>query len=110
MEGQSKLMSGMEAVVNVAVGFSVAVATQVTIFPYFEIDVPMTANLQIGLVFTIVSLIRSYVLRRVFNQMHECSTSEVSLSVCPGCGGYADNGHDRSYPPSPYYCSKCDSL
>lgn len=30
-----------------------------------------------------------------------------SLGVCPGCGGQADNGHDRCVPPSPYYCTKC---
>ncbi len=30
-----------------------------------------------------------------------------NLSTCPGCGGDADNGHDRCVPPSPYYCSQC---
>ena len=30
------------------------------------------------------------------------------LSVCPECGGYADNGFSRSVPPAPYYCTKCD--
>ena len=34
---------------------------------------------------------------------------EPDLSVCPGCGGEADNGHDRCLPPSPYYCTKCDA-
>ena len=30
------------------------------------------------------------------------------LSICPGCGGDADNGHDREYPPNVYYCTKCE--
>lgn len=30
------------------------------------------------------------------------------LDHCPGCGGVADQGHDRCVPPSPYHCSKCD--
>lgn len=30
------------------------------------------------------------------------------LSTCPGCGRYADNGHDREMPPNPYFCTKCD--
>jgi hypothetical protein len=30
------------------------------------------------------------------------------LSKCPQCGGVADNGHDRCYPPNPYYCTKCE--
>lgn len=32
---------------------------------------------------------------------------EPDLSRCPQCGGPADNGHDRSIPPSPYFCTKC---
>lgn len=31
----------------------------------------------------------------------------VDLSVCPQCGGPADNGHDREYPPNPYLCRSC---
>lgn len=31
------------------------------------------------------------------------------LSKCPGCGGPADNGHDRCFPPSPYFCTKCET-
>lgn len=34
-------------------------------------------------------------------------TGPLSLSICPGCGGPADNGHDRCIPPSPYLCTKC---
>ena len=33
----------------------------------------------------------------------------TDLNKCPGCGGPADNGHDREYPPSPYYCTKCEA-
>lgn len=33
--------------------------------------------------------------------------SNDSLNDCPGCGGPADNGHDRCLPPSPYFCTKC---
>ena len=28
-------------------------------------------------------------------------------SKCPRCGGPADNGHDRGFPPNPYLCTKC---
>ena len=33
--------------------------------------------------------------------------AEPDLSRCPQCNGPADNGHDRSIPPSPYLCTKC---
>lgn len=32
---------------------------------------------------------------------------EPDLSRCPQCNGPADNGFDRSFPPSPYLCTKC---
>lgn len=31
-----------------------------------------------------------------------------SLDTCPKCGGVADNGFDREYPPNPYLCTKCN--
>ena len=31
----------------------------------------------------------------------------TDLNICPNCGGEADNGFDRGYPPNPYYCKKC---
>lgn len=31
------------------------------------------------------------------------------LDKCPVCGGPADNGHDREFPPNPYYCVKCQA-
>jgi len=34
---------------------------------------------------------------------------EPDINKCPSCGGEADNGHDRCYPPNPYYCTKCTS-
>ena len=35
---------------------------------------------------------------------------EPDVNVCPGCGGYADNGFSRSVPPDPYYCTKCEPV
>lgn len=60
-------MSGVEAVANVAVGYGVAVGTQLVVFPWFGLHVPMTDTLLIGAVFTVVSIVRSYALRRLFN-------------------------------------------
>ena len=34
---------------------------------------------------------------------------EQDLTKCPKCGGPADNGFDRCYPPNAYYCSKCEA-
>lgn len=64
---QSKKMSFVESCANVAVGYGVAVASQVAIFPLFGIHVPLRTNLGIGLWFTAISLVRSYIIRRCFN-------------------------------------------
>lgn len=64
---QSRTMSAVEAVANVAVGFGVAVATQIAVFPLFGLHASVGDNMAIGAIFTVVSLVRSYALRRVFN-------------------------------------------
>jgi hypothetical protein len=62
-------MSAIESLFNVAIGYGVAVLSQIIIFPWFNINIPLSDNLLIGLYFTIISLIRSYILRRVFNKI-----------------------------------------
>ena len=63
---QSRLMSLVEAVANVIVGYGVAVVTQILIFPIFGLHTTLAQNLQMGLLFTGVSIIRSFLLRRLF--------------------------------------------
>jgi hypothetical protein len=59
-------MSLVEATVNVAVGFGVAVLAQLAVFPLFGIRVTFEDNVLIGLIFTVASIVRAYVLRRLF--------------------------------------------
>jgi hypothetical protein len=66
---QSRTMSLVEAVANVVVGYGLAVATQVLVFPMFQLQVSIGETLVIGLIFTIVSIVRSYALRRFFERV-----------------------------------------
>ncbi len=66
---QTRWMSLVEAVTNVLVGYGVAVATQWAVFPLFGLHATLQENLLIGLIFTAVSLVRSYVLRRAFEAL-----------------------------------------
>ena len=66
---QTRFQSGVESVANVAVGYLVALASQLLVFPMFGIHIPFRSNLAIGAWFTVISLIRSYVLRRWFNSL-----------------------------------------
>ena len=63
---QSRLMSLVESVANVAIGYGVAVFTQILIFPVFGLHTTLAENLKMGAVFTVVSIARSFALRRVF--------------------------------------------
>lgn len=64
---QTRIQSAIEAVANVAVGYVVAILSQIAVFPLFGIHVPLSSNLAIGAWFTVISLVRSYILRRWFN-------------------------------------------
>ena len=66
---QSRLMFLVESLANVLVGYGVAVATQMLVFPLFGLAVTISENLLIGLIFTAVSIVRSYALRRGFEAL-----------------------------------------
>ena len=70
-DGQSKRHSLYEAIVNVLVGYGIALTSQMVIFPVFGIYIPVKDHALIGLFFTAVSIIRSYTLRRIFNKWHQ---------------------------------------
>jgi hypothetical protein len=63
---QTRLMSLVESVANVIVGYGVAVVTQILIFPIFGLHTTLVQNLKMGAIFTIVSIARSFALRRLF--------------------------------------------
>jgi putative effector of murein hydrolase len=65
---QSRRLSLIEALTNVAVGYVLAVFTQILVFPWFGIHPSVGENLVLGSVFTAVSLIRGYALRRLFTR------------------------------------------
>jgi len=68
---QQRKHSALESAINVLAGYGVAIASQVVIFPWFGIHVSIRTNLWIGAWFTVISLIRSYFLRRIFTHLTE---------------------------------------
>jgi len=65
-DGQSRRMSMVESLTNVFVGYWLAVGTQFVIFPWFGMTASLHDNLAIGAIFTVVSILRSFGLRRLF--------------------------------------------
>ena len=72
---QSRLMSFIESVANVAIGYGIAVATQILVFPVFGITTTLAQNMQMGAVFTIVSIARSFAVRRLFERFRHAGSA-----------------------------------
>lgn len=66
---QSRAMSFVEAAANVVVGYVLAIATQIAVFPLFGLEAALVDHLAIGLAFLGVSLVRGYLLRRLFERL-----------------------------------------
>jgi hypothetical protein len=79
MHGQSRKMSFVEAIINVAIGYGVAISTQILVFPLFGIYIPLSDNLLIGAIFTVVSIARTYCVRRLFNWIPRASRVLCSI-------------------------------
>jgi hypothetical protein len=64
---QTQLGSFVEAWANIAVGFGINFAANLIVMPWFGFHVTPRDAFGIGIIFTVISLVRSYVLRRWFN-------------------------------------------
>ena len=64
---QSKVDSFKESLCNIAIGYAVAFLSQLLVFPLVGVDATYSQNFKIGFYFTVISLIRSYLVRRFFN-------------------------------------------
>jgi len=63
---QTRKASFVEALINVAIGFVLSIIVQVITFPWFGIHIPLAYDILITVIFTVVSIARSYFLRRLF--------------------------------------------
>ena len=64
---QSKRESMIESLTSTTIGIIIGIVLNLTILPIFGYPVSVVDSLWISVIFTIVSIIRSYVIRRFFN-------------------------------------------
>lgn len=64
---QTRLGSFIEACINVAIGFSINFVANLLILPLIGFHISVSQNLFIGVLYTVISVCRSYVIRRWFN-------------------------------------------
>ena len=80
---QSKTQSIIETITNVVIGYIVALLSQLAVFPLFDIHIPLSSNLMIGVWFTGIGLVRGYFVRRYFNWRHYHANTEKQTNQTP---------------------------
>lgn len=74
---QTKTGSFVEAWLNVAIGFGVNFAMNLIVFPALGVKgVGPAVAFHAGLIFTVVSVCRSYLVRRLFNHMRAWNAAD----------------------------------
>ena len=64
---QTRRMSAVETVSGVAIGFAVSMAASVVVYPMFGHAFTLGQNVGITIIFTVLSILRGYGVRRAFN-------------------------------------------
>jgi len=64
---QTKKGSLLEACTNTAIGYSISFVLNYFMHWFYDIEISTAQNLGMGAVFTVVSVVRSYVVRRMYN-------------------------------------------
>ena len=71
---QTRLGSFIEAWINVAIGFAINFCANLLILPLIGFHISVGQNLFIGVLYTVISVLRSYVIRRWFNaHLHQAA-------------------------------------
>jgi membrane protein implicated in regulation of membrane protease activity len=65
---QSRLASLIESLTNVAIGMVVSFFGQIVVSHWYNLPLNFAQNMQIVLFFTVLSVARSFVVRRWFNR------------------------------------------
>jgi hypothetical protein len=69
MKGQTRLHSLLESVINILIGFAINLIANILVLPLFGFHVTVGQAFNIGLIFTGISIIRGYFIRRFFNRI-----------------------------------------
>ena len=77
-------MSFVEAFTNVVVGYGIALATQAMLFPTLGVEIGLAESVVIAAVFTFVSLVRSFLLRRLFEMLRVHRSQNESTALVGG--------------------------
>jgi len=78
---QTRLGSLIEAIINTVIGFSINYCANLMIFPLFGFHITPGANFLMGCIYTVISVVRSYTIRRWFNARLHRLASAIAASA-----------------------------
>ena len=78
---QSRIGSLIEACANVAIGFGINWVANLLILPLFGFNVTGSQAFNMGLMFTVISVVRSYAIRRWFNARLHAMAQRIARAV-----------------------------
>lgn len=64
---QTKRQSLIEILTNVAIGYLVSLIANLIVLPLFNYNISLTDGIYISIIFTVISVVRGYIIRRWFN-------------------------------------------
>ena len=64
---QTKRQSLIETLTSVFVGWLIGVILNMLVLPLFDYNITVVDSLLVSLIFTVISVVRGYVIRRFFN-------------------------------------------
>ena len=67
---QTRKQSAIESAMNIFIGYTINFIANFTLFPLFGWEISLQQNLIIGVIYTLISFARSYMLRRFYNWWH----------------------------------------
>jgi hypothetical protein len=78
---QTRFGSLIEAIINVIIGFGINFTANMLIFPLFGFHITAGANFAMGMIYTVISVARSYCVRRWFNARLHRLASAVAANI-----------------------------
>ncbi|HWI10039.1 MAG TPA: hypothetical protein VNU48_01785 [Burkholderiaceae bacterium] len=78
---QTRLGSLIEALFNVAIGLAVSVVANALVFPRFDFHPSLGQNVAISVIYTVISIVRSYCVRRWFNARLQSAAARLARAA-----------------------------
>lgn len=79
---QSRVMSLIKSIINILVGFGISLTAQWFFLPLLGVSISLTQNFYFAVIMTVISIARSFLLRRIFEALHIRRPLSPFVSAC----------------------------